>query len=172
MDEVREENERLKLTLSQIMKEYQSLQVHFHDIISQTEESKNTDSSSSHQEVEEPQLVSLSLGRSSSEPKKEEKINNSSKSSKKDDEFDHKGLALGLECKFDPGPVQLVNNLSPENSFELKGSDVTETWPPSKSLKTIRSGDDDDVLQQNPLKKARVSVRARCDTPTVSMKLN
>lgn len=59
---------------------------------------------------------------------------------------------------------------SPENSAsETKEEDTAaagETWPPSKALKATRSGDDE--LSQPSVKRARVSVRARCDTPTVS----
>ncbi|KAA8533010.1 hypothetical protein F0562_032873 [Nyssa sinensis] len=97
-------------------------------------------------EDEEPELVSLSLGRASSDqPKKDEKKTSNSSKEKEDDEFDE-GLKLGSE--------------------ESKEEDPTETWPPSKSLKPKRSGDDD-IPQQNQLKKTRVSVRAICDSPTV-----
>ncbi|KAA8529458.1 hypothetical protein F0562_033743 [Nyssa sinensis] len=169
MGEVREENERLKLTLSQIMKEYQSLQMHFQGIVQQEEAMKSRDTAPSmHPEDEEPELVSLSLGRASSEPKNKDEIkktiiSNSSKG-KEDDKFDE-GLKLGLDCRFDLAPTELTKNPSSENSFEESKEDPTETWPPNKNLKTVRSGDDD--IQENPMKKARVSIRATCDTSTV-----
>ncbi|KAF8399427.1 hypothetical protein HHK36_015292 [Tetracentron sinense] len=164
--EVREENERLKTTLARIVKDYQSLQMHFFDILQQEEAKKSTDTTTTREEMEEPEFVSLSLGRISSEPK--EKISNVSKT--KEDEKLKEGLALGLDCKFDvsnPGPTEPVSNRSPENSSEEpKEEEVRETWPPGKILKTMRSGDDE-VPQQPPVKKARVCVRARCDTPTM-----
>ncbi|KAF8390247.1 hypothetical protein HHK36_024772 [Tetracentron sinense] len=169
MGEVREENERLKTILARIMKDYQSLHMHFFDIVQQEEAKKSTEAAPIHQEIEEPELVSLSLGRNPSEPKKEEKISNSSIA--EEDEQLKEGLALGLDCKFEmsnPGATEPLSNPSPENSFEeSKEEEAGQTWPSSKILKMMRSGDDD-VSQQTPLKKARVSVRARCDTPTMN----
>nr|WGV38264.1 WRKY [Loropetalum chinense var. rubrum] len=167
MGEVREENQRLKLILSQIVKDYQSLQTHFFDIVKEEAPKRSTNTVPVNQEDEEPELVSLSLGRISGEPKNkdEEKTSNSSKG--EDYEKLNEGLALRLDCRFDPAPTELVKKPSPENSFEEQKEEPTETWPPSKSLKTVRSGDDE-LLQQTHLKKARVSVRARCDTPTMN----
>ncbi|XP_059645351.1 WRKY transcription factor 72A [Cornus florida] len=161
MGEVREENERLKQTLSHIMKEYQSLKMHFQGIFQQQEVKKSTNSTGPIHQDNEDQFeltVALSLGRASSEPKKDDKkaSTNSSKD-REDDKFDN-GLELGLDFKFDPNATEFTKNPSPENSLE--------TWPPSKSLKTVRSGEDD-VPQDNPMKKARVSIRAICETPTM-----
>ncbi|GMJ09327.1 ARABIDOPSIS THALIANA WRKY DNA-BINDING PROTEIN 72, WRKY DNA-binding protein 72 [Hibiscus trionum] len=83
--------------------------------------------------------VSLSLG--TTEPIKHGKTTSSIKPS----------LSLGLDSK-----SQLS---TPANSSE-------ETWPPSKIQNTTsRNGDED---QQNPVKRARVCVRARCDAPTMN----
>ncbi|XWS64299.1 hypothetical protein CRYUN_Cryun06bG0174300 [Craigia yunnanensis] len=176
MGEVKEENERLKLLLSQIVKDYQSLQMRFLDILKQEEAKKHsTKTAPSHQENEESDLVSLRLGRSSGshEPKKEEKKSSNLISNGKEDEKpnNNEGLELGLECKFETaGSTEPEKNPSSESSLRKpEEEEPTEVWPPSKILKTVRSGNDlEDVLEQIQLKKARVSVRARCDTPTMN----
>ncbi|KAF6159958.1 hypothetical protein GIB67_033042 [Kingdonia uniflora] len=175
MGEVREENERLKTVLARIVKDYKSLQMHFFDTVQQEEVKKSTDintvtSTNAREEHEEPEFFSLSLGRSttSSEPKRDEK----SSKFKGDDDGMKEGLALGLDCKFEVSTNSSPNNNepvvipSPENSSdEHKEGVVGEQWPPSKNLK--RNGDED-LPQQTHVKKARVSVRARCDTPTMN----
>ncbi|KAI3953970.1 hypothetical protein MKW98_017794 [Papaver atlanticum] len=185
MSQVKQENERLKTTLSKVVKDYQSLQMHFFDIVQREQtKQKSTDTtavavlpvSTHHKEIdEEPELISLSLGRSNSaELKKFKDSSSKSKDGAGNHEDDlNKGLALGLGCKFEVSSnaarTELITNQSPENSFEeLKEEEVVgEQWPPSKILKTVRSGDDE-LSQQNQVKKARVSVRARCDTPTMN----
>ncbi|CAB4264560.1 unnamed protein product [Prunus armeniaca] len=186
MGEVKEENERLKLLLSRIVRNYQSLQMHFHGLLQKDEEAKKSmDPSSSardqsnEQDEEADELVSLSLGRSSStdQPRKDEqmkKISHFSKNGKGDDEegLNGAGLALELGCRFEPAADQstevVMKNSSSDNSCgDPKEDDPTEIWPPSKTSKTTRSGDDD-VSQQTHLKKARVSVRVRCDAPTMN----
>ncbi|MCI63395.1 putative WRKY transcription factor 72-like, partial [Trifolium medium] len=73
MGEVKEENERLKMMLSRVEKDYNSLQLRFFDIVNKEVTNKGVDdSSTSHDEIdEEPELVSLCLGRSPNEHKKE-----------------------------------------------------------------------------------------------------
>lgn len=170
MGEVREENERLKTTLARIFKDYQSLQMHFFDIVQQQQVKKPDETPPARNEVEEPdQLVSLSLGTSSSGQKKEEKVNTTK--SKESHEQLEGGLTLGLDCKFEGSSAgtnePAVSNLSPGNSFEEpKEAEPKEPWPPGKILKNLRNGDDE-ISQQPFVKKARVSVRARCDAPTV-----
>ncbi|XP_043723681.1 WRKY transcription factor 72A-like [Telopea speciosissima] len=165
MGKVKEENEILKMTLSKIMKEYRSLQMHLTNMVQQ-ETKRSTDTTPTNQEIEEPE-ISLSLGRISSEPKKE-KSSNSSNDNKEDQQL-KEGLALRLDCKFEESSNPLMIS-SPETSFEepKKEEPVGETWPPSKILKTMRSAEDDEASQQTQVKKARVSVRARCDTPTMN----
>lgn len=168
MGEVREENERLKLMLEKIEKDYKSLQLRFFNILKQ-ESSRKSESSApnSHDfEDEEPELVSLCLGRNPKEAKKEEKITARDFNKAKEDGGDHlkASLTLGLDSK-----SQLSGELSPENSSEEpKEEEAGEIWPPSKIQKTMKSGDDE-AAQQNHVKRARVCVRARCDAPTVSI---
>lgn len=172
---MKEENERLKSYLNQIMRDYRSLQMRFleasskHDPEKPSEGAKVGDRDRKLEESDD--LVSLSLGRASSsvDTKKEERNRSPLGQEKK---YDEEGLALALDCKFEAsksGTTESQPNPSPENSSEEEPKeDAGETWPPSKVLKTMRSNGDDEVSQQNPVKKARVSVRARCDTPTVS----
>nr|CAD1824231.1 unnamed protein product [Ananas comosus var. bracteatus] len=167
MGEVREENERLKTILGQIIKGYQSLETKFFDIVQQ-EQAKTANHNHG---VEESELVSLSLGMSSREHKKETKTNSSSEE-KANDKIDEQGLALGLGCGFDGSnytePSDCRTNLSSENSLEESKEDAKETWPPGKITKSLNSkGGDSEVSPQPPAKRARVSVRARCDAPTV-----
>ncbi|KAM4110094.1 hypothetical protein ACJW30_03G168600 [Castanea mollissima] len=167
MGEVKEENERLKMLLEKTVKEYQSLQMQFVDILQQ--EAKSKDTVPSHQAKEEPELVSLSLGITSTEPKKEDKKNNSFRNGQEEEKLNG-ALSLGLQdYRFEPSSAEHVRNTScSNNSFEeQKEEEPTEIWPPSKILKTMKIGDDE-VSQQSQVKKTRVSVRARCDTPTMN----
>ncbi|OIV89775.1 hypothetical protein TanjilG_01769 [Lupinus angustifolius] len=90
-----------------------------------------------------------------------------------DDEDLHKGLALGLDIKFNPSPAQaeVTNNPSFQSSFdneERKEEEPTEMWPPSKVLKILKTEDKSETFQHSQLKKTRVSVRVRCDTLTMN----
>lgn len=181
MGEVREENERLKKMLEQIEKDYKSLQLRFFDILQKADPAKKSTNSTQYfshdDQIMESELVSLCLGRSSSpgEVKKEERTsNNASKSSRKngDDEELKASLNLALDPKIQPSLELGVSNLSPENSSEeTKEEEAGDAWPPSKVLKTMRGNGDDEVSPQSNVKRARVSVRARCDAPTVSLSL-
>lgn len=173
MGEVIEENQRLKMYLDRVMKDYRALQMQFYEMVQQEPNKSSSTITTTHQENEEPELVSLSLGRSSSDGKKDD---NACKNHGKEkmNEDDKECLALGLECKFELPKNN--DNAQPENSpnpslgtssDEVK-EEAGETWPPQKSSKTGRTGGEEEVSQQNPTKRARVSVRVRCDTPTVS----
>ncbi|EEF52138.1 WRKY transcription factor 72B [Ricinus communis] len=180
MEEVRKENQRLKLYLGQMMKDYQALQKQFYEIIQQEETKKSTSTVDNHdhnldhhQTVEEPELVSLSLGRFSSDYSIKDGKSKTSSQGKDDNEIaNNEGLFLGLDCKFEVSEVINGNEQSlrpsPVDSFEEQPKEEDgETWPP-KVLKNTMPGGEDEALQQNPLKKARVCVRARCDTPTMN----
>ncbi|KAJ8471385.1 hypothetical protein OPV22_025728 [Ensete ventricosum] len=157
---VREENEKLKMILTQLTQDYQSLS----DIVQREQAKKPINAD---EEVEE--TVSLRLGTSSSGQRKEDKMK---LVTGKDSERFGGCLTLGLNMKFEGSDDSLkepVLNLSSDSSSEELKEEGTggEPWPPSKAAKSARNGDDE-VSQQPLVKKARVSVRARCDGPTMN----
>ncbi|XP_062233621.1 WRKY transcription factor 72A-like [Phragmites australis] len=178
MGEVREENERLKKMLSHIVENYRSLQMHF-DVLQQGQAKKFADPPTAFPtNMEEPEFVSLSLGKSTSTRKKEEDSLAEGKVTEDSLNIKGGGLSLGLsDCKFgatNSSKIQPdVLNQSPEGSSGDAKDDTVETkeqWPPSKTLKNMRSVGaeaDDDTGPLPQIKKARVSVRARCDAPTI-----
>ncbi|XP_076902445.1 WRKY transcription factor 72A-like [Bidens hawaiensis] len=175
MGEVREENQRLRVHLDQIMKEYQTLQKKFQDIFNQQQETSTALTAAIEHHKDKPQihdeseLVSLSLGRTSST-----ELNKKDKRSSTPPTKSAEGLDLGLECgKFElSSTTQAESSVipSPDNSLEAEAKDEAgETTTTQKPSTPKRSGDDqEEVLQQNPAKKTRVSVRVRCDTPTMN----
>ncbi|KAL4376613.1 hypothetical protein GQ457_02G019760 [Hibiscus cannabinus] len=151
MGEVKEENERLKKMLEKIQENYKSLQLSFSEILQQGATKKSTSSLVS----SEPELVSLSLGTSTPMDGKP----TSSIKSKHDPEI-IPALTLGLDSK------SQLSSPGTSSEDQAKEDGAAETWPPSKIQKTTtRNGDED---QQNHVKRARVSVRARCDAPTMN----
>lgn len=183
MGEVREENNRLKTMLSRIVEDYRSLQLHFHDVLQQRQGKKLADPTTAMPtNIEEPEFVSLSLGTSTSMRKKEGKNTSVYEGEGREDFMDTKegGLSLGLsDCKVGATnnakiqPDELI--LSPQGSSEDAKDDALEAadqqWPPSKTLKNLRSVGaeaEDDIGPMQQAKKARVSVRARCDAPTMN----
>ncbi|GMH21436.1 hypothetical protein Nepgr_023278 [Nepenthes gracilis] len=174
-----EENQRLKSNLDRITKDYHALQLKFFEIAQQEPkaalnsaflDSDNNDIRVSEGVEEEDDLVSLSLGRSSS-------IDSRNKNASSDGERvkEEVSLVLGLDCKSETLNKMVAGDTaalisSSVNSFdELKVAEAAwETWPLSKVLKNVIRSGEDEVVQQPSLKKPRVSVRARCDTPTLN----
>ncbi|KAJ0428669.1 putative transcription factor WRKY family [Helianthus annuus] len=159
MGQVREENQKLKHKLSVVLNDYKSLQMHFNDYFQQEEVTKSSEKQAHDQEAGDGnELVSLSLGTVSSCKHKSDgpkKVNCFSKS-KQDSDEDDQELKLGLGCEFDSTPTRVdLNN--------VKNDERTHTVePPVHGLKTERS-DDNELLDQLPLKKARVSVKVMND---------
>ncbi|XP_071724943.1 WRKY transcription factor 72A-like, partial [Rutidosis leptorrhynchoides] len=194
MGKLSEENERLKTHLNQIMKDYRSLQLQFFDIVKQDQKEVNNNlSDEDHilfEEAEPDELVSLSLGSFADHSKK--KLSDHQKNNNiniNNTATNDQGLSLGLECKLssnnsspkadgtdnihDPAILKSSNiHASPTSNLDLEAKE--ETWPPCKALKSVlKSGSEDSNVnetssQQNPAKKARVSVRTRCDTPNMN----
>ncbi|KAL7139178.1 hypothetical protein ABFS83_09G033500 [Erythranthe nasuta] len=185
MEEVMEENQMLKMYLDQILKDYRTLQMQYRDVIQH-------ESKQEHEPEQEPtdDLISLTLGRTTSgtitERTKPERLktptfNNNSNFG---GGVESQRLTLGLDSRFNqvppnksspPPPPETASppaNPSPENSLEEIRQEAGDAWPP-KNTKHARSdnisgGDHEEISQQNPTKRARVSVRVRCDTPTMN----
>lgn len=159
MGQVREENQKLKQKLSRVLNDYKSLQMHYNDFFQQ--DIPKSSECLAPDLGDGAELVSLSLGTLSSyEPKmdSQKKVNCFSK--RKEDSHDDQELKLGLGCEFDLTPSRVDFN-------NVKKDERPQTLePPVHSLKTERR-EDNDLLDQIPLKKARVSVKVVCDTQTV-----
>ncbi|XP_047312848.1 WRKY transcription factor 72A-like [Impatiens glandulifera] len=182
MGHVREENARLKMLLDRIQKDYQSLQMQFtttfqhHNFTRINLQDKPPEED---EEVEEPDLVSLRLGmRTPAEPKRDQENSSSPrKSTSNNDKQMKDSLKLGLDYDMDnwskssTADTITLEKSSDDSLVEMEKDEhqAGETWPPSKTLKTMRNGDQGDELShQSSVKRARVSVRARCDTPTMN----
>ncbi|KAH7850863.1 hypothetical protein Vadar_003935 [Vaccinium darrowii] len=167
MGEVREENHKLRMRLDQILGDYQTLQMQFDNIVKQ-ETKEPTNIAHTQEAIDESELICLSLGRrTSSEQRKDQ-----NPKKLKEDQGEHdEGLALRLdssafECNAGPRTENSLKPISPENNLEVN-NEAGESWPSHRVLKTMRK-EDDEVSEQSPVKKARVSVRVRCDTPTMN----
>ncbi|XP_051146177.1 WRKY transcription factor 72A-like [Andrographis paniculata] len=171
MDRIKEENQRLKMRLSQAMEDYNSLKRQFNnaDQESNIHPKMSTNSSASSDGDDDSEtLVSLSLGRSCNNSDMEETKTNDKKNKIVNTNCDDRrrnpndGLELGLDCKFHP------DNSTEEILSENKSDETANTEVGDGSSKKSRSGDDE-IIQENPsLKKPRVSVRAFCNTQTMN----
>ncbi|KAK8586882.1 hypothetical protein V6N13_085901 [Hibiscus sabdariffa] len=140
LESAMEENERLKTMIKQIQENYKSLQLRFFETIQQG-------SAIEGEEEEETELVSLSLGRSPTGSKKDDQKRTTTN-------INGGSLTLGLD---------------PNSELPKEEDDAGETWqPPSKVQKTTLSGDHEEAAAHKiQAKRARVSVRTRCEALTM-----
>ncbi|XP_038695065.1 probable WRKY transcription factor 72 [Tripterygium wilfordii] len=177
MGDVTEKNARLKMMLDRIETDCHSLQLQFFDILKKDQHPKKSvpDDDDDDDAGEPDQLVSLCLGRRKSTPSSTESRKDDRNTRDEDDQDWKSSLTLGLESKLSTEAVSDHNtNPSSKNSVEeitnKEDEAGGETWPPRKIQRTISggSGDDDvNVAKPSHVKRARVCVRARCDTPTM-----
>ncbi|KAL5582348.1 hypothetical protein UlMin_014790 [Ulmus minor] len=171
MGEVKEENQKLKTILHHIKKDYQSLQLRLFDIVKKDDFKKQLPADNSTPNLDqETEELSLCLGRSPRERKNVEDGGKVSKNIEQDRGDLKANLCLGLSSEMQLC-TELVSDPSSENSSEdqVKEGGSGDALPGSKAPKNMRSnGDDHEVSEQAHAKRARVSVRARCDTPTMN----
>lgn len=141
------------------------LQMRMFDILQQEAREISSSNSSNEEADEKPQLVSLCLGRSQHMNDKKETDESG------DPTQDIKtSLTLGLDFK-----GEFSSKLAPDphrkSRLELGNPDEEEgkeTCLSSRIRKTTCDGEENEVSQQEQVKRARVCVRARCDTPTMN----
>ncbi|VAH98129.1 unnamed protein product [Triticum turgidum subsp. durum] len=183
MGEVKKENERLKTMLSRMVENHRSLQKQF-DVLHQQGRGKNlVVGSPAHtslsNDVKEPGFFSLHLGTSAStsRPNMGEKINSGANYPEGRDmclELSSGCKAVGVAGQSETKVRRDVLTLSPGGSSEEQAVETTTTSAAaSKMVKNPRSTGngvemEEEVAQQPLAKKARVSVRAMCDTPTMN----
>ncbi|EOA40256.1 hypothetical protein CARUB_v10008977mg [Capsella rubella] len=188
MEEAKEENRRLKSSLSKIKKDFDILQTQYNQLMVQHEEPKHISSKGHHQDKdkvsEREELVSLSLGRglkslfqpSGSMKNKEEKNKDIMEEAGDDKKIDghekgsEQGLSVAFEYKDLSNPNEKFDHKKETISLEIGSNNKT----PSENSFGFKNDEDDhqedqeELLPQNLVKKTRVSVRSRCETPTMN----
>ncbi|KAJ0242765.1 WRKY transcription factor 36 [Hirschfeldia incana] len=176
VDKVKEENEKLKLLLSTVLAEYNSLQMHVSNVIRQQHEASVKPDGNGHEDLDVD--ISLRLGRSEQKiSKKEEEVKkiiaeNISIEKKKGSEKKRSAYGLGFRIQSFEDP-NTERTMKLDYLFkEVKNKDVENKCLSSrKDFKTARNEDHHEVLEgheQPGLKKTRVCVKAPCDDPSIN----
>ncbi|ESQ28250.1 hypothetical protein EUTSA_v10018677mg [Eutrema salsugineum] len=173
VEKVREENENLKLLLSRILTDYNSLQMHVSNVIRQQREASMELDINSHDSFGVD--ISLRLGRSDMNiSKKEDKIEKICPDKISDDKKDGSDmkrslLVLGLPIQ----SCETEQNMKLDNlSRDARNKNEENKCGSSrKDFKTARNVDRQEVLEgheQPCLKKTRVCVKAPCEDPSIN----
>ncbi|KAF8114337.1 hypothetical protein N665_0039s0100 [Sinapis alba] len=192
MEEAKEENRRLKSSLNRTRKDFEILQTQYNQLMVQHEDSNNKFSPKGHHQdkneyedkgniSEREELVLLSLGRRSKSLVPSGSMTNKDEKGKglldetgdvEHDKSSDQGLNMGFEYKdlSNPSEKLEIGHSQEKTSLEVSNSNKI---PSENSFGFKNDGDDhhedeEDILPQNLAKKTRVSVRSRCETPTMN----
>ncbi|XP_010551513.1 PREDICTED: probable WRKY transcription factor 36 [Tarenaya hassleriana] len=172
--EVREENKRLKLLLSKILSDYNSLQTHVIGLLGQEREEasgkqlQELEAKYDHNHVD----ISLCLG-SDSDKSKDRECRNKNMVQAKERSEEKLELGLGFGAN-DRHVIRKRDESALNDPDDEKGENLS---PSRKVLKTMTSEDHhqdrEKVFEQHQeqelgLKRTRVCVRARCEGPSVN----
>ncbi|CAH2066436.1 unnamed protein product [Thlaspi arvense] len=178
VEKVREENEKLKLLLSTILTDYNSLQMHVSNVIRQQREASMKLDINRHDNLGLD--ISLRLGRSdpniSQKENEIEKISLDKISDENKKVSDKKRSALGLGFPIqssDEDPKTDQTMKLDYVSRDVKNKNAENKCVSSrKDAKTARNEDHQEVLEgyEQPagLKKTRVCVKAPCEDPSIN----
>lgn len=145
MLEMQKENEKLKMILGRIAEDYRGLQMRFFDAFQQEQVKNNGE-----------QIPVIALKQV--EEKEVEK-----------EPFELVSLRLGTSSSFQKKEEKIIRNDDKKEECLTLG--LGETLSMNSENNTFEDAKQDEVSQQPLVKKPRVSVRARCDAPTVSIQL-
>ncbi|XP_010459533.1 PREDICTED: probable WRKY transcription factor 61 [Camelina sativa] len=192
MEEAKEENRRLKSSLSKIKKDFDILQTQYNQLMVQHEEPKKFSPKGHRQDKdrdkdkvnEREELVSLSLGGRSKSPVPSGSKMNKEENSKKIVEVGDEEKLNDYEKGSDHGlrvvAFEYKDLSNPNEKFQIEHKKETislEIGDTNKSTSENNFGfkndeddhdDQEELLPQNLVKKTRVSVRSRCETPTMN----
>lgn len=173
VEKVREENEKLKLLLSTILSDYNSLQMHVSSVLRQ-QHGASMEQYIDHQDKHYDCGVdiSLRLGRSEkSISKKEEKVDKISDENKEGSEKKRSGMRLGFHNQSFDDPITDGASKLYDLCRHMKNVNAENKCVSSrKNVKSARNEIHQDVLEEHEqagLKKTRVCVKATCEDPSV-----
>ncbi|CAH8391051.1 unnamed protein product [Eruca vesicaria subsp. sativa] len=179
MEEAKEENRRLKSSLSRTKKDFEILQTQYNQLMVQHDDSNNKFSPEGHHQdkgniSEREELVLLSLGSMTNKEEKGKGLMDETGDGKKIDEHE-KSSDQGLSMRFEyedlsnPSEKLEIDHSQEKTTLEVSNNNMI---PSENSYGFKNDGDDhedeEELLPQNLVKKTRVSVRARCETPTMN----
>ncbi|KFK41402.1 hypothetical protein AALP_AA2G126000 [Arabis alpina] len=177
VEKVREENLKLKLLLSTILTDYNSLQMHVSKVLQQQRGASMELDINHHDDFGVD--ISLRLGRSelklSEKDEELEKMNLEKISEKNKEGSEKKRSAFGLDFRIQSFERRPNTNETMKLGYLSRGvkeaNVVTKSVPSRRDVKTTRNENQQEVLEtleQPSLKKTRVCVKATCEDPLIN----
>ncbi|CAA0326535.1 unnamed protein product [Arabidopsis thaliana] len=171
VEKVREENEKLKLLLSTILNNYNSLQMQVSKVLGQQQgassmELDHIDRQDGNNDYDVD--ISLRLGRSEQKISKKEENKVDKISTKNVEESKDKRSALGFGFQIQSYEASKLDDLCRQVKLANAENKCVSS---RKDVKSVRNENHQDVLEeheQTGLKKTRVCVKASCEDPSIN----